>query len=242
MSWDLITGSLPRLLSGMALTAELLAISLAIGGALAVPIALMRVARTPLLWTPAYAYIFFFRGTPLLVQVFLVYYGLGQFEAVRESTLWPVLREAYWCAIIAFSLNTAAYTAELLRGGIEAVPHGEIEAARACGMSGALLYRRIILPKAVRLALPAYSNEVIEMLKGTALASTITLVDLMGSARVIIARTYAVEIFFVAGVLYLAMTFVITRVFKRVERRLSAHLRPRHTDKVVAQAGSAKST
>jgi putative lysine/arginine/ornithine/histidine/octopine transport system permease protein len=222
LMWD----SLPNLLEGAVVTLELVFVALAIGFVLAVPVALMRTARSPLLWAPAYGYIFYFRGTPLLVQIYLTYYGLGQFEAVRESIFWPIFREAYWCAIIAFSLNTAAYTAEIFRGAIQAVPHGEIEAARAVGMSRFLQYRRIILPSAFRLALPAYSNEVILMLKGSALASTITLLDLTGAARVIVSRTFApYEIFITAAIFYLLITYVVTRGFVWAERRLNPQLK-----------------
>ena len=225
MNFQVIIDNLPKLLDGTLVTIELVLISLAIGMLLAVPAALMRVSEAPWLRWPAFAYIFFFRGTPLLVQIFLVYYGLGQFEAVRESFLWPVLREAYWCAIIAFSMNTGAYTAEILRGAIQAVPVGEVEAARAFGMSRALAYRRIILPRAFRIAMPAYGNEVILMLKGSALASTITLLDLTGMARTIIARTYTpVEIFLAAGVIYLLLTFLFTRGYRLLENRLNRHL------------------
>jgi polar amino acid transport system permease protein len=185
----------------------------------------MRVSERRWLRVGAYSYIFVFRGTPLLVQIFLVYYGLGQFQAVRASALWPILREPYWCAIIAFALNTGAYTAEILRGAIGAVPVGEVEAAKAFGMSRTLSLRRIILPRALRIALPAYGNEVILMLKGSALASTITLLDLTGMARTIIARTYMpVEIFLAAGLIYLAITFVFVQLFRLLERRLSRHL------------------
>jgi len=225
---ELMWGSLPDLLTGAILTLELVVLGLVIGFVLAVPLALMRTARSPLLWGPAYGYIFYFRGTPLLVQIYLTYYGLGQFEAVRESIFWPIFREAYWCAIIAFSLNTAAYTAEIFRGAIQAVPHGEVEAARAVGMPRSLQYRRIILPCAFRLALPAYSNEVILMLKASSLASTITLLDLTGAARVIVSRTFApYEIFITAAIIYLLITFVVTRGFGFAERRLNAHLKDR---------------
>ena len=140
----------------------------------------MRVSANPVIRVLPLAYTFFFRGTPLLVQLFLFYYGLAQFEAVRESIFWPYLREAYWCALLVFALNTGAYTTEILRGAIQAVPRGEVEAAQAIGMSRALMLRRITLPIAYRIALPAYSNEIILMLKGSALASTITLLDLTG--------------------------------------------------------------
>jgi putative lysine/arginine/ornithine/histidine/octopine transport system permease protein len=225
MDFQVIIDHLPRLLTATLTTVELVVVSLLVGAVIAVPLALMRVSPAPWLNVPAYGYIFFFRGTPLLVQIFLIYYGLGQFVTVRESILWPVLREPYWCAIIAFSLNTAAYTAEILRGAILAVPAGEVEATKAFGMSKALAYRRIILPRAFRIALPAYGNEIILMLKGSALASTITLLDLTGMARTIIARTYTpVEIFLAAGVIYLILTFVFTRAWALLERRLSGHL------------------
>jgi polar amino acid transport system permease protein len=225
MNLDVIGTNLPRLLEGTLLTLELVAIALILGMALALPIALMRVSGRFWLSLPAYAYIFFFRGTPLLVQIFLVYYGLGQFPAVRESILWPILREPYWCAIIAFALNTGAYTAEILRGAIQAVPAGEIEAAHAFGMSTALAYRRIILPRAFRIGAAAYSNEVILMIKASALASTITLLDLTGMARTIIARTFTpVEIFLAAGLIYLAMVFAFTFVFRLLVARYQRHL------------------
>ena len=208
MDFAVIFDNLGKLLDGALLTIELVALALAVGVLIALPVALMRVSNSPALKGFSYAYIFFFRGTPLLVQIFLVYYGLSQFEAVRDSALWPILREAYWCAIIAFSLNTGAYTAEILRGAIQAVPAGEIEAAQSLGMSTPLMYRRIILPQAFRIGFPAYGNEIILMLKGSALASTITLLDLTGMARTVIARTYMpVEIFLAAGILYLLINY-----------------------------------
>jgi His/Glu/Gln/Arg/opine family amino acid ABC transporter permease subunit len=226
MDFALMLRSLPDLLRGAVVTLELVGLALAVGFVLAVGLALMRVARRPWLWMPAYAYIFFFRGTPLLVQIYLVYYGFGQVQAVQESVLWVVLKEPYWCAIIAFSLNTAAYTAEILRGGIEAVPFGEVEAARAHGMSRSVLLRRIVFPRAFRLALPAYGNEIILMLKGSALASTITLLDLTGVARTIIARTFApIELFLTAAALYLVLAFAVTRLVAAAEHWLSPHLR-----------------
>jgi octopine/nopaline transport system permease protein len=222
MDLVLMAESLPRLLEGALVTIRLVAAALIAGFVLAVPLAVMRVSRRRAVAWPAYAYVFFFRGTPLLVQIFLIYYGLGQFPSVRESLFWPVLREPYWCAIIAFTLNTSAYTAEILRGGILGVPHGEIEAARACGMSGWLLFRRIVFPRAFRLALPAYGNEVILLLKASSLASTITLMDIMGTARSIIARTYApVELFIAAGAVYLALNVLVSRGVRLAERRLS---------------------
>ncbi len=227
-SWEAIFANLPKLLEGALLTLELLLIAVIAGGLIAIPVAILRASSNPILRALPLAYTFFFRGTPLLVQLFLVYYGLAQFEAVRASFLWPYLREAYWCALLVFALNTGAYTAEILRGAIQAVPHGEVEAARSIGMSRATVYRRILLPRAYRIALPAYGNEIILMLKGSALASTITLLDLTGMARTVIARTYLpVEIFFAAGCIYLALTFVLVQGVRLLERRIMRFQQPR---------------
>ncbi len=227
MDFQLMIDSIPQLLVGMWMTVKLVALALALGICLAVPLALGRVSKNPFLWMPVYSFIFVFRGTPLLVQIFIVYYGFGQSEAVRESFVWPFFKEAYWCAIFTFTLNTSAYTAEILRGAIQALPHGEVEAARALGMPRLLMLRRVIVPRAFRLALPAYGNEIILMLKGSALASTITLLDLTGIARVIVARTFApYELFIMAAIMYLVLTLFIVRTLKYAEWRLSPHLRP----------------
>ncbi|MCE3250066.1 MAG: transporter permease [Geminicoccaceae bacterium] len=175
MNLELMWQSVPKLLGGLVLTLELVTLSLLLGFVVAVGIALMRVSPYRALSGLAYVYVFVFRGTPLLVQIFLIYYGLGQFEAIRDSFLWTFFREPFWCAILALTLNTGAYTGEIIRGGIESVPWGQIEAARACGMSRVLLFRRIVFPIAIRQALPAYGNEVILMVKSSSLASTITL-------------------------------------------------------------------
>lgn len=221
MNWDVMIESAPELAEGALLTIELIIFSGVLGLALAIPLALGRVSNSWWVRAFPYAYIFFFRGTPLLVQIFLVYYGLSQFEFIRESFAWPILREAWWCAIIAFTLNTAAYTAEILRGAIQAVPPGEVEAAKVIGMGRWMRLRRIVLPRAFRIALPAYSNEVILMLKGSALASTITLLDLTGMARTIIARTYMpIELFVAAGIFYLLITAAILQGFRFVEKRM----------------------
>ena len=218
---ELMWESLPDLLGGLVLTLELTVLSLIFGMVLALPLAALRTARSPVLWMPVYGYITFFRGTPLLVQIFLIYYGTGQFDWIRETLLWPLLREAYWCAILAFSLNTAAYTAEILRGAIQAVPRGEIEAALALGMSRWLVFRLISLPRAFRLALPAYGNEIILVIKSSSLASTITLLDITGAARTLVAHTYApYEVFLVAGALYLVLVLATTRLLAAVERWL----------------------
>ncbi|KHO64708.1 ABC transporter permease [Pseudomonas flexibilis] len=221
MNWDVIIQYLPRLLDGAVLTLQLVAISVLLGLILALPMGIARASQNLYLRALPYAYIFFFRGTPLLVQLFLVYYGMAQFDVVRQSALWPYLRDPYWCAIITMTLHTAAYIAEIIRGAIQAVPPGEVEAARALGMSRTQTLLHVTLPRAIRIGLPAYSNEVILMLKASALASTITLVELTGAARTIIARTYLpVEFFFAAGVIYLIIAFVLVQGFKLLERWL----------------------
>ncbi len=233
MDFQVIVDSIPALVGGLGLTVQITALALVLGFVLAVPLAMLRVSHNPILWTPVYGYIFFFRGTPLLVQIFLIYYGSGQFRPFfQDLGAWTLFREAYFCALLTLTLNTAAYTAEIFRGAIQAVPHGEVEAAKASGMSGWLLYRRIVLPKALRLALPAYSNEVVFLFQSTSLVSIITLMDLTGVARVIVARTFDVyEIYITAGIMYLVVTYGILWLFKTVEHRLSGHLRGRPDDK-----------
>lgn len=233
---EIIWDSLPRMLDGAWLTIEITVVSVSIGLVLAVPLGLLRVSKNPLLWMPAYGYILYFRGTPLLVQIFLIYYGSGQFQPQLDALgLWVFFREAWFCAVLSLTLNTAGYTAEILRGAIQAVPHGEVEAARSCGMSGGLLYRRIILPKAFRLALPAYSNEVVFLFQATSLVSIIALMDLTGVARVIAARSFAIyELYITAGIIYLIVTYGILYVFKKVEFRLSGHLRDRVDEDLTA--------
>lgn len=221
MQWDVVLAMIPQLARGAVLTLNLLLLSGAIGLCLAVPLALARVSRRRWLTLLPRVYVFFFRGTPLLVQLFLVYYGLGQFEAVRASIFWPILFDAYWCAVLTFSMHTAAYITEILRGAIQAVPVGEVEAARAIGMNARQVYARIVLPRAFRIALPAYGNELILMLKASALASTITLLDLTGTARTLYAKNYLpVESFVTAGAFYLVITYALTHLIRFLEKRL----------------------
>ncbi|WP_150276697.1 ABC transporter permease [Halopseudomonas salina] len=217
----MIARFLPDLLEGTLMTLELVGIAVVVGLILAIPLGIARASRHWYVRALPYTYVFFFRGTPLLLQLFLVYYGLSQFEAVRESMFWPYLREPYWCALITMTMHTAAYIAEILRGAIQSVPGGEVEAARALGMSRRQALQYIILPRAIRIGLPAYGNEVILMLKASAVVYTITLMDIMGVVRGINARTYQFELFFlVAGLIYLVITVVFTQLFKLVERWL----------------------
>ena len=226
MNWQVMIDSIPRLMGGAAVTLQLVALAALAGFVIALFVALARLNRNPFLWMPAYGFIFFFRGTPLLVQIFLIYYGLSQFPEVRDSALWPILREPWWCALIAFTLNTSAYTAEIMRGAIQAVPRGQIEAAMATGMSRLTRMRRVVLPQALRIGLPAYSNEVILLVKASSLASTVTLMDLTGVARTISSVNYMpVELLSMAALIYLTINFILTRVFKLVEYLVSGERR-----------------
>jgi octopine/nopaline transport system permease protein/arginine/ornithine transport system permease protein len=234
---EIIWDSLPRMMSGALLTMELTILSVVFGLCLAVPLAMLYLAKNPVLSLPVRTYVFYFRGTPLLVQIFLIYYGSGQFRDALEAVgLWTFFREPYFCAVLSLTLNTAAYTAYILRGAITNVPFGEVEAARACGMSGILLYRRIILPNAFRLALPSYTNEVVFLFQATSLVSIITLLDLTGISRIIVARSFAVyEIYITAGVLYLIGTYSMLWAFRKLEHWWSGHLRVRE-DNVATEA------
>lgn len=226
MDFPFVLETLISLIKAVPLTLQLAAASFVLGAVLALVIALMRLSGIWLLSLLARGYVFIFRGSPLLVQIFLIYYGLGQFPAIRYSILWPMLREPYWCAILALTLCNAAYASEIIRGGLLSVPHGQIEAARACGMSRLTLFRRIVLPLAIRQALPAYGNEIISMVKSTSLASIITLMEITGVAAKIMSETYRwFEILTLAGVMYLTINFALTRVVKFIEYRLSPHLR-----------------
>ena len=188
----------------------------------------MRVSKQPAINFPAWLYTYVIRGTPMLVQLYLLYYGMAQFEVVRESALWPYLSNATFCACLAFAINTSAYSAEILAGSLKATPYGEIEAAKAMGMSRAKLYRRILLPSALRRALPQYSNEVIMMLHTTSLASVVTLIDITGAAKTVNSQYYlSFEAYITAGLFYLLLTLILVRLFKLAERRYLAYLAPR---------------
>ncbi|MFT4180923.1 MAG: ABC transporter permease [Rhizobium sp.] len=226
MDWPFLEETLLSLIAAIPLTIELAVTSIGLGAILALLLALARLSGVAVLDWLARFYVFVFRGTPLLVQIFLIYYGLGQFPAVRHSIFWPFLRDPYWCAVLALTLNTAAYASEIIRGGLLSVPHGQIEAARACGMHRFVMFRRIVLPLAIRQALPGYGNEMISMVKATSLASIITLMEVTGVAAKIISETYrAIEVFLVSGAIYLAINFVLTRLIQFAEYRLSPHLR-----------------
>lgn len=227
MQWDVIADNFPLYLSGAWVTVQLLLVSLACGILIAVPLGVLRALGGPasrLIWLYTYA----FRGTPMLVQLFLIYYGLGQFEAVRASFAWEWLQNAWFCACLAFVLNTAAYTTEIVAGAIKALPAGEIEAAKAYGMDRLTLLRRIVLPQALRRALPAYGNEAIFMLHGTSLAMLVTIADLTGVAKRLYATHYTpFEAYLTAGAFYLAMTLGMVALFRWAEERWLKPLLPR---------------
>ncbi|WP_045463568.1 ABC transporter permease [Vibrio hyugaensis] len=223
MDFSLIIESFPVYLDGLWTTVWLVALALVIGLCVSSPLAIARNSSNYALSLPSWGFIYFFRGTPLLVQLYLIYYGMDQFFPVK-GTLWE---HAWFCALVAFVLNTSAYTAEIIRGAINGLPKGEVEAAKAYGMSKFMTYRRIILPSALRRALPAYSNEVIFMLHGSAVAGIITIMDLTGAARLVNSRYYApFESFLTAGLFYMGLTFIILWCFKIAEKRFLAYLRP----------------
>ena len=237
MDFSIITGNIDVYLEGLKNTLILVSLSLLFGFLLAVPLAVLRVVGNNIVQLPIRAFVYFFRGTPLLVQMFLVYYGFGQFDFMKESIVWPLFKEAYFCALLTFALNTCAYTVEILRGSIVATPHGEVEAATAAGMSKFLMFRRIILPSAFRRALPAYSNEIIFMLHGSALASVITIVDITGAARIINSRYYSpYEAFITAALFYMTITFTLVFFIRRLEKKWNAHLQPGDQSVVKIQA------
>lgn len=227
MDWQLVFDSLPLYLEGIRTTLLLLAISLASSGVLSVALAVVRVAAPPWLRQLVWVYTYVLRGTPLLVQLFVIYHGLAQFEWIRESAAWVLLRNPWFCAWLAFTLNSTAYTTEIIAGALKATNPGEIEAARSYGFSGVALYRRILLPSALRRALPQYSNEVVGLMHATAIASTVTLVDVTRVARDVYANSLLVtESFGVAAVIYFVLTFTMVGIFKLLERRFMRHLQP----------------
>ena len=222
MDFELMINSFPKLLSAAIITLKLLSVSLIIGLFIGLLFAILRLNKNIFINKFAYGYSYLFRGTPLLVQIFIIYFGLGQIEFLRSSILWVILKEPYWCAIIAFSLNTGAYTSEIIRSALQTIKLGFIEAGKSLGLSNKIIFFKIQIPIAIRQSLPAYGNEIILMLKGTSLASTVTLMDLTGVAKYIISTTFKpVEVFIVAGGIYLFLTFLIHNLIKFLEKKYS---------------------
>ena len=222
MDIELMVNSFPKLLSASLITLKLLSLSLIGGLFIGLLFAILRINKNILINKFAYGYSYLFRGTPLLVQIFIIYYGLGNIDYIRTTFLWVILKEPYWCAIIAFSLNTGAYTSEILRSAFQTIKPGVIEAGKSLGITSKIIFYKIQIPIAIRQSLPAYGNEIILMLKGTSLASTVTLMDLTGVAKYIISTTFKpIEVFIVAGGIYLFMTFVIHNLIKFLEKKYS---------------------
>jgi len=222
MDLELMINSLPKLLNAAVITLKLLSVSLIIGLFIGLFFAILRLNKNIFINRFAYGYSYVFRGTPLLVQIFIIYFGLGQIEYLRSTVLWVILKEPYWCAIIAFALNTGAYTSEILRSAFQTIKPGIIEAGKSLGISNKVIFYKIQIPIAIRQSLPAYGNEIILMIKGTSLASTVTIMDLTGVAKYIISTTFKpIEVFIVAGGIYLFMTFIIHNVIKYLEKKYS---------------------
>ncbi len=220
MDLELMINSFPKLLSAAVITLKLLSVSLIIGLFIGLLFAILRLNKNILINKFAYGYSYIFRGTPLLVQIFIIYFGLGQIEYLRTTFLWVILKEPYWCAIIAFALNTGAYTSEILRSAFQTIKPGIVEAGQSLGISSKIIFYKIQIPIAIRQSLPAYGNEIILMMKGTSLASTVTIMDLTGVAKYIISTTFKpIEVFILAGGIYLFMTFCIHNLIQLLEKK-----------------------
>ena len=216
--------SLPKLLNATLTTLKLLSLSLIFGLIIGLIFAIMRLSKNKFVSNFSYGFSYVFRGTPLLVQIFIIYFGLGQIEYLRSTIFCTILNEPYWCAIIAFALNTGAYTSEILRSAFQTIKPGLIEAGKSLGISSKIIFYKIQIPIAIKQSLPAYGNEIILMLKGTSLASTVTLMDLTGVAKYIISTTFKpVEVFIVAGSIYLFLTFLIHNFIKFTEKKMGTN-------------------
>ncbi|MFI5410429.1 ABC transporter permease [Kaistia sp. UC242_56] len=226
MNWDALATYGPRMLQGLVVTLQLVVISITLGALLSIPVALARMSRSRILRAISFGYMYFFRGTPLLAQVFLVYYGAGQFRTQLEAIgLWWLFRDAFFCCVLTFTLNTGAYQAEILRGAIRAVPAGQREAAMSLGLRPRQIFRKIVMPQAILIALRPLGNEVILMVKGSSVAAIVTVFDLMGVTRLAYSRTFDFQVYLWAAVLYLVVVEIIRRVWDKLEHRLTRHMR-----------------
>lgn len=216
----------PGYVSGLGTTLALVVISMIIGAVLSLPVAYGRMSRNGALSALAYVYVYFFRGTPLLAQTFLIYYGLGTFRPELQALgLWGFFREAWYCALLAFSLNTAAYQAEILRGAIRSVPRGQWEGAASLGLHDLQILRLIVLPQALIVALRPYANELVLLIKGSAIVAIITVPDLMGQTRLAYSRTFDFQTYIWAAIIYLATVELLRHGVDWIERRITRHLR-----------------
>jgi polar amino acid transport system permease protein len=214
----------PKMLSGLMVTLELVITAIVLGALLSFPIAFARMSKSRILSSAAYGYVYFFRGTPLIAQLYLIYYGFGSFRPFFESiNMWWFFREAYYCALFSFTLNTAAYQAEILRGAIESVPRGQREACDALGLHKAHAFWHVILPQAFIVALRPYGNEIILMIKGSAIVAIVTVFDLMGETRRAYSRTFDFQLYLWAAILYLSIVEVLRNIWNMLERRLTKH-------------------
>ncbi|MFL0691229.1 MAG: ABC transporter permease [Agrobacterium tumefaciens] len=215
-----------RYLDGLATTLMLTFGSISLGAILSVPVTFARMAKNPILNTVAYAYVYVFRSTPMLLQIFLIYYGLGSFRPQIEAIgLWWFFREAWYCALFAMTLNTAAYQAEILRGAIESVPRGQTEGAKSLGLPTSITFWKIILPQALIVALRPYGNEIIFMIKGSAVVAVVTVLDLMGQTRYAFSRTFDYQTYLWAAIFYLAIVEALRHTWGAIEARLTRHLK-----------------
>ncbi len=227
-NWDMekVSRYGPRYLNGLATTLALTAISITLGAVLSVPVAFARMAKNPVLNAISYTYVYVFRSTPMLLQIFLIYYGLGSFRPQIEAVgLWWFFREAWYCALFAMTLNTAAYQAEILRGAIESVPRGQTEGAKSLGLPTSVTFWKIILPQALIVALRPYGNEIIFMIKGSAVVAVVTVLDLMGQTRYAFSRTFDYQTYLWAAIFYLAIVETLRHTWAAIEARLTRHLK-----------------
>ncbi len=237
IDWGLVAESLPAYWRGLQVSLLLMLICVSASFLLSVPLAIARVSRNPWLSKPVFLYTYVLRGTPLLVQLYMIYFGLAQFEWLRESIAWPLFRNAWFCAWLAFALNSTAYTTEILAGALRQTPNGEVEAARSLGLSTAAIYRRILLPSAIRRALPQYGNELVMVMHATSIASAVTIVELTRTARDVYYNNLApLEAFGLVAIFYFAITFTLVGIVKLLEKRYLRHLLPKSADPAPARA------
>lgn len=221
VSSELFAGICPRLTDGFFVTIELLTLSVALGFVLAVGLVIAILSDRPLLAIPVNIFVYVFRGTPLLVQLWIIYFGIGSLGADALGLAWHFFREAWWVGLIVLTLNTSAYVCEILRGGIVNVEKGQMQAAMAIGMTWSTAMRRIMLPQALKIAWPAYGNEVILLMKASALISTITVMDLMGQTRTVFSRNFDLMTYFYAAIYYLILAGIITVLITWVEKHFA---------------------
>ena len=220
MDLILIYESFFEIIKGLALSVEIIIISLILGLSLSIIIILMRLSKNSFINYFSKSFVFVIRGTPLLVQIYFIYYGLAQFTVIRESFVWLILKEPFWCGVLALTINTAAYTSEIIRSGLNSIVKVQIESATAFGMNKLQTFKRVLLPQAIRQSIPAYSNEIILMIKASSLVSIITIMEMTGIARKIISKTFSpIEVFIAAGIIYLALNYLVTIIFKKVEKK-----------------------